>query len=551
MTNTELWQEYEDGLLFQRRMGFAEDFPKYVRFKEGNQWAAPTQRTRNLPRPVFNIIEMFIRNKRAAVLNQPIGMTFSPAESADGEKGSRAEQNARDMTEYAKLLWNRLGQDALSGEMIDDAATLGTGILHYYYDDSVRTPGSRPCIGEIRGESIDPLSIFFADPQLCDLQKQEYVLIASRRRVGEVRALAQRLGCGKETLAAIVPDEAEAADYGTEPDDSRELCTVLTKYYRKGGEVCFDRATRSANLAHGQRLTPPGGRPVTMYPLALMVWKRRKKCIFGIGEAEGLIPNQKAINFNLAMMLLSVQQTAWPKLLSTPGAIRQPVTNEPGEHLIDYSAGGGGIRYLAPPEFSATAVGLSNTILELSRSIAGVSDVTTGEIARGSLAASAIIALQNQAKTPIVEIQHRYWEVVRQIGTIWAQLIGAYYTLNRPMTVTEEGKRTTRLFCGKCCRETEFDLRVDVGASSEFGEALSQATLDSFLQNGYITVDQYIELAPDNVVPFRERLRQMRAGQTNAENGKSAVPEENGGTKENYVSAEGKGHNDELQNLRQ
>lgn len=518
--NTKLWQEYEDGIAFQRRMGFAENFPRYVRFKEGDQWAPPTPRTKNLPRPVFNIIEMFIRSKRAAVLNQAVSMAFSPVNSAGGEKGERAEQNARDMTDYAKLLWDQLGQDALSSELIDDAATLGTGVLHYYYDESVRPAGSRFCVGELRGESIDPLNIFFADPQLCDLQRQEYVLIASRRRVTEVRALAKRLGCTAGELARIARDEAESGDYGTEPDEPHDddYCTVLTKYYRENGEVRFDRATRNVELARGQSLTPPGGRAVTLYPLVLMVWKRRKKCIYGIGEAEGLIPNQKAINFNLAMMLLSVQQTAWPKLLSTPGAIRQPVTNEPGEHLIDYSAGGGGIRYLSPPEFSATAVGLSNTILELSRSIAGVSDVTTGEITRGNLAASAIIALQNQAKTPIVEIQRRYWDVIRQIGRIWTQLIGAYYTFDRTMTVTENGERKSRLFCGRCCRETEFDLRVDVGASSEFGEALSQATLDNFLQNGYITVDQYIELAPDNVVPFRERLRQMRAAQTEAAN---------------------------------
>ncbi len=530
---TKLWQDFQDGVAFQRQMGFVDEFPRYVRFKEGDQWAAPTERTRNLPRPVFNIVEMFIRNKRSSVLNQAISMAFSPLEAEEGEAKKRAEQNAHDMTDYAKLLWNRLGQDALSAELIDDAATLGTGVLHYYYDDSIRFAGGRPCLGEIRGESIDPLSIFFANPQLCDVQKQEYLLIASRRKVEETRALAKQLGCSAEQIACIVRDEVDNGNYGTEPVEpgSNDFCTVLTRYYRKDGRVCFDRATKTVEIAREQSLTPPGGRPVTLYPVVLMNWKRRKKCIYGIGEAEGLIPNQKAINFNLAMMLLSVQQTAWPKLLSTPGAIRQPVTNEPGEHLIDYSAGGGGIRYLSPPEFSTTAVGLSNTILELSRSIAGVSDVTTGEIARGSLAASAIIALQNQAKTPIVEIQHRYWEAVRQVGRIWAQLIGAYYTFERPMTVSENGERKRRLFCGRCCRETEFDLRVDVGASSEFGEALSQATLDSFLQNGYITVDQYIELAPDNVVSFRERLRQMRA-ENPAQNESSVLPEKTGGKAE-------------------
>ena len=59
-------------------MGFRERFPEYIRFKEGDQWPPATARTRNLPRPVFNIVEMFIRTKRAAVLNPHIAMTYLP-----------------------------------------------------------------------------------------------------------------------------------------------------------------------------------------------------------------------------------------------------------------------------------------------------------------------------------------------------------------------------------------------------------------------------------------------------------------------------------------
>ncbi len=518
-TETELWQQYENGLEYQRSMGFRTDFPMYIRFKEGDQWAAPTARTRNLPRPVFNIVEMFIRHKRAAVLNQSVALSYA-AEEDDGGDAGMAVQGARDLTDYAQQLWEHMDQDGLNREMMDDAATLGSGILHYYYDTEVIGDGRMPFVGEIRGENIDPLNIFFGDPQQRDVQKQPYIVIASRRRVREVQELARRAGLPERVCGTIGRDEAamdEAYDAARIEVRDEDKCTVLTKYYRINGQVYFDRATRTVELVRRQSLTPVGRRPMTMYPIVMMVWHPRKKCIYGIGEAEGIIPNQKAINFNIAMLLLSVQQTAWPKLLSTPGAIRQPVTNEPGEHIIDYSAGGNGIRYLNPPVFSSTAMNLSTAVMELSRTVAGVSEVITGEMTGSEMAASAIIALQTQAKTPIEEIQKRYWNVLKQVGRIWLEFILAYYVFDRPLYVNRDGKRELRHFNGARYRDIGFALSVDVGASSEFSEVLSQTTLDNFLANGYITVDQYIELASKNVVPFKERLRQMRAENTAAE----------------------------------
>ena len=61
-TETEIWNQYQEGLSFQRTMGFSTDFPKYERFKCGNQWPEATENTKILPTPVFNIISMFVSN---------------------------------------------------------------------------------------------------------------------------------------------------------------------------------------------------------------------------------------------------------------------------------------------------------------------------------------------------------------------------------------------------------------------------------------------------------------------------------------------------------
>lgn len=508
---TSAWQDYQNGLAWQRSMGFEEKFPLYVRFKEGDQWPPATRRTRNLPRPVFNMVEMFIRTKRAVILDSPITMHCRPA--AGAASAQLAVTGARDFTDYARQLWKRLRQDELNSLLVDDAATEGTGILHYFWDTSVRGSGSLPFVGEVRGESIDPLAVVFSDPQLHDVQKQRWLLLRQRLPLTEVQALARANGMPEEQVRLLRADREPGPYAGVRESDADRRVTVLTRYFRREGEVWFEKSVRSHVLSKARPLTPEGSAArMTLYPVALLPWKLRKGCIFGIGEAECLLPSQKALNYNMAMMLLSVQQTGWPKLLTRPGALQQPVTNEPGELLVDHWQGGGdGVKYLQAPTFSSLAVSLSEKVLALSRDVNGVGQVTTGDTDRMNLAASAIIAMQNQARTPIREIQSRFYRVLEGVGAIWLEFFRCYCTTPRP--VAAEGDITAsmpRSFVGADYAGLEFEMTLDVGASSEYSEALSQATLDRLLEMGGITVDQYVELSSPNAVPFRDHFRQMR-----------------------------------------
>lgn len=521
-SHTDLWGLFQDGVKYQQSMGFVTDFPEFVRFKEGDQWPQPKPETRNLPRPVFNIVDWFIRAKRASVVNQPITISYSPGEvGSDEQSKTLAQQGAEDFTEYGRQLWKRTHQDALNVELVDDAATLGTGILHYYNDMSVKGGAlTAPWIGEIRGETIDPLNFFVAEPQVRDVQTQPWVLIAQRTTVNAVREKAKLYGVKPEQMELIVGDDdttTERYDSASKEMDGEKRITLLRRYSRdEHGEVVYDLATKNVTLCKGQSLTPEdASSAITLYPVAVMNWYMRKKCLYGIGEAQSMIPAQKAINFLKAMELLSVQQTAWPKIVAKQGALHQKITNAPGEIITDYSPQGQGFYYLAPPVLSAAATNLTETILQLMRTTSGVNEATTGESMGASMAASAIIALQAQAKTPIEEIQKRYWLCIEDVGRIWAQMIKTYYISERAIlpqdTVNIDGEASEpRVFQGSAYSGIDFDLRIDVGASSEYGEVLAQATLDMMLQRGDITIDQYVELAPPNVVPFKEQFKRMR-----------------------------------------
>lgn len=73
---TELWDLYQNGLSYQGTTRLSEKIPQFVKFFEGDQWPAPTKNTKNLPRPVINIVKMICRNKKASILSGKVKIHY-------------------------------------------------------------------------------------------------------------------------------------------------------------------------------------------------------------------------------------------------------------------------------------------------------------------------------------------------------------------------------------------------------------------------------------------------------------------------------------------
>ena len=126
---TSLWEDYQNGLSYQQSSGLAKNLPKFVKFYEGDQWAAPTKNTKNLPRPVVNIIKMICRNKKSAILSVPVKIIYRAEDDmADVEKFNR----------FADYIQKELGQDALDKKAIDDGVKKGSYFYHYYWDSEAQ-----------------------------------------------------------------------------------------------------------------------------------------------------------------------------------------------------------------------------------------------------------------------------------------------------------------------------------------------------------------------------------------------------------------------------
>lgn len=553
ITASQILKEYENGLEYQKNMGYYEKFPMYERFKFGEQWPPATDRTRYMPRPVMNIIKYIVNQRKSNLLNSPLNILFSadetiediPEEMEETEENSLikfASEGADKYTNLAKYVWEDLKQDELNDKITEDACTNGTGFVHYFWDINVKGGITNSYIGAIRGEIIDGLNIFVSNPQDEEIQNQDYIIVSKRVNVDKVKEIAKKEGISFEDIENISSDTTdENYDTSRSEDEEQNMTTLLTRYYRKKVNVTEEKDGVIIKTEKNQvffvksvgetLITKEHNTRLEKYPIAKFDWYRRKKSFFGVGEVEGIIPNQKAINFNIAMQLLAVQDMGFPKIIIPEGSIDQKITNEPGEIIVEHTFNGAGVRYLNPPAFSSMPLNLSDSIYEKTRTLAGVSDTSTGEAFTANMAASAIIALQNQAKVPIQNIQQKFFRFIEDVARIWLEFFRHYYSTGRTFAVEDEmGQKHNETVRGTDYKDFDYKLKIDVGTSSAYSESLAQSSLDKLFDRGDIDVETYVDLSPNTVMPFKERLKeifkQQREIQQQMPEQQQAVPQE-------------------------
>lgn len=378
-----------------------------------------------------------------------------------------------------------------------------------------------------------------ANPKQKDEQKQKWIIIQSRENVKTLKEIAKNNGANQSEIELIQSDDDTEKNYNMEEQENEEYATVLTRYFRRNGEVYYVKSTKNMVIQPETPLTPdidavqleldeegntnednemvdidkPAIEPVkmTLYPIVIESYDSREKSIYGIGEVEQIIPTQKAINFNYAMMQMAGQNMGFPKVLIRPRALQgKKITNTPGEVITDYSPNFDGVRYLNPPNFSSMPLTVSDKLIEVIRIVTGSTEVVSGEVLGKNMSGSAIVALQTQSKVPIEDMQKAFWRAHEKIAKIWEQFFKTYYRFDTQYVVENENKQELQVFNGSMYENVEFETTIDVGSGSAYSESLSINLLESALQRGDITFDDYIKLYPDSAMPFKAQLKEIR-----------------------------------------
>jgi len=529
--STRLWRDYQRGKEYQDRMGLTRKIPLYVRFYEGDQWPKVTDDTKNFPRPVVNIVKMICRNKKAAILSTPVRIRYHSDDTT---------ANVKKFNDFSDYIVKEIGLERIYKTSIKDGSVKGTYCRHFYWDaEAVGKGGSYA--GALRCECIDMLHVFVADPTEVDEQKQKWILIVSREDVEAVRQSADP----DVDVDLIVADEADARYRGQIEQENDGTVTVLTRYFKKNGEVYCEKGTQAVvfkrpfpiapdveaarrsmrgeseeapedmdapnnALPDDAREAEPKRPRMPLYPIVIGQYDEREGSIYGIGEAEGLISNQREINFGIAMSLLNAQTNAWGKYVVEKDALGdQVITNEPGQTLTDYSGTGNGIRVLPPPPLSSHPMALVEGVTAFTRSVSGATEVMTGETVGANMSGAAIAQLQSQARMPVVDLRDMHWLSVEKDGLILAEFYknfyeGQSYAFEDPEA--EGNKRQIGTFSSSEYRGTEFSVVVEATSGTNASTAGDITALDMLLARGLIDVETYINAYPSDAISNKEEL---------------------------------------------
>lgn len=532
----EIWQQYEKGIEYQNSIKLRTNLPKFVKFYEGDQWPAPTRNTKNLPRPVINIIKMICRNKKAAIISAPVRIVY---------KSHDTNVDTAVFNGFAEYIQKDLNQRFYDKRGISDGVKKGSYFFHYYWDnEAIDSNGNKK--GALRCELIEPLNIFFENPCELDEQKQKWIIISTRMNVEAVRAMVK-----DEATRAMINGSSDSENpYNNKEQDEEKLITVLTKYFRKDGEVYCQKCTKDVllgeafsinprvnekklymdnegevdtddpNVASPDKKVESGVHPKALYyPIVVGNYEIRDKCIYGQGEVEELIPNQKAINFFVAMSLLNAQEIAWGKYIALPGALKgQTITNAPGQVLTDYSGTGNGIKKMSEQSMQNTPVNLATLLIDLSRSMSGATEIATGEI-KGGLSGEAIALLQSQAAKPIDDLRDSFLLVKEKQGKILAQFLKLYY-LNQTFIMADESneeKDVEKTFNSSEFENASLDITVEATVGSHSSVAGDIQLLNNALANGAISFESYIKMYPGDAIGNKnEMLKHLKAQKEDA-----------------------------------
>jgi len=561
-----LWEDREHAREYLAAVGLAKNLPLFVRFYDGDQWPRETDATRNMPRLTENIIKMICRYKKSAILSTPVRIVYK----------SEDDRSAENFTRFSDYIQKEIGQDDLDKQAVGSGVKKGTYIFHYYWDAEARgRKGQLP--GGLRCELIDPLNAYFANPAEPDEQKQKWIMFESREEVQAVRAKADK-GINPDMITA---DEQDSL-YPAKEQKGTPMCTVLTRYFRKDGEVYCEKATKSVIFNAAYPITPdlnramedirnaepyadeatkkkakedPGNNAMPdkpgegeqtisdstkayLYPVVVGNYEPRENSIYGLGEVEGVVSNQKAINLILSMATYNIEQTAWSKKVVLPGALNgQRINNDPGQVLTDFSKTGNGIKNLEGQQISADVFKIIDTIASLTRTVTGSAEVMTGETVGANMSGAAIAQLQSQALLPVEELKDTFWNVKKKQGKVLAQFFKLYYTEtpffydDEEPDVDEQGKpktdafgnpikktvRRSGSFNSAAYREQDMDVVVETTAGTKSSAAGDIAALDLLLNHGDISAKTYIEMYPEGALSNKtELVRKLGEQEANA-----------------------------------
>ncbi|MBE6600599.1 MAG: hypothetical protein E7640_05325 [Ruminococcaceae bacterium] len=498
---TKTWRQYESGKEYKRRIGLYDNVRRNERYYRGDQWYGTLS---ELPRPVFNIIRRIIDYLIGSIASPNIRIRYTDESIPYAEKREDVEVLSKGvelLNGNAAYRWENEKMDSVVYRLMLDAAISGDGVLYCSWDpDATVTPLAS---GDIRTQTLDNVNLFLADVNRADIQSQEYIILSGRQSVLSLRREAKANGVSDADIKKIVADSERAeqsgdlAEYELEGEDE-EKATYLIKFWKENGRVCFEKSTRLCVIA--QKRTE-----LRLYPVAYFNWYPTKNSCHGTSPITGLIPNQKFINRAYAMVMKHMTDTAFSKVIYDKTKIPE-WSNEVGEAIA--AVGGGNIS----DAVSVVGVGqLQSGYLELitnaianTKEMMGATETALGNVNPSNT--SAILAMQEAARIPLMQIRSAFRMCLEELAAIWADMLCVCFGDRCRLPVIVGGELSTASAELTRLHDSFVRAHVEIGNVADFNLSTTQGMLDRLLEGGHIAASDYLELLPAGLMLDREDL---------------------------------------------
>lgn len=489
ITPEEIYGQYLKGVEYNESIDLYSTVIKNENFFVGKQWEgvdAP-----DLDKPVFNILKRISNLFISMIVSDDITASVNSfTEDDESKKMCRIAENEILKTfEFAKLKQK-------NREILKNACVDGDGCLYFYFDTSAAT--GQEAEGFINADVVDNTNIIFANPSSPEVQRQPYIIIIMRKPLSDVRKMAEKYGVSESKIAQIKADSDADEFYGS--DTAPEAVSVFYRFFKEEGHVFASVSTKEIFLKE------PFDTGLGLYPVAYFNWERIKNSYHGQAAVTELIPNQIFINKCYAMGMDYVKKLAFPKLIYDVNRLPNGFSNKIGEAICVE----GGINDAVASAFKMPD--MSNQIMELvektmvyTKEYMGASDASLGNVRADN--AAAIIAVQKATNAPLELVKLAFYQTVWDYVKIILDMLSVYYGVRLVYTENEDGTRQRELFDFSLLRNIEFNLDVNIGASTYWSEIMQVQTADGLFTKGVISDPVvYLNSIPDGYIRNKQKI---------------------------------------------
>lgn len=512
---TKYWNRYERGMDYIRRKNLITRTNINWNFYSGNQWEGMESGGEKLP--FLNFIKPTIKHKVSTVSQNNMVANYSDAEGREENQEIYDKLNARFSAD-----WEKSNMDMELWSTMKDAAVTGDGI-QYYGTSNVADMQRLPCTTVLYGDESNP-----------KIQQQPWIIIVQRLSVDSVRQIAEENEIPKEQIALIVPDQ-ETSDLIGNKDENEEdtksgesKVTCIIHMEKKDGIVHVAKCTKNVIYEPEHPIVSKDYkgntvRGMSLYPLVKISWEDYPNDARGLSEVEQLISNQLEINKTLARRSQIIKLTAFPRIAYDTNTIMNPEALSEVGTPVEVSSGGAqsinqAIAYLNPAQSNSDPKNYTDDLLSMSQELSGSGETAMGNINPNRVAASAIIAIRDQAALPLNEQVAKMKTFVEDLAKLWVEIWAVYHPegLSVTMEVTNEltGEKTKELkkITKKELDEMKPDIRIDTSQDNPWTKEAEQNWLDGVLEKQHITFEEYINASPDHgIIPKNKMLAIIEA----------------------------------------